>query len=42
MSNIRQVSRRDFLKTGGVLVLGVSLFGCGREATPSRDPVRID
>jgi isoquinoline 1-oxidoreductase beta subunit len=31
MSNIRQLSRRDFLKTGGVLVVGVSLFGCGRD-----------
>jgi isoquinoline 1-oxidoreductase beta subunit len=29
--NIRDISRRDFLKTGGVLVLGVSLFGCGEE-----------
>ncbi len=26
---IKQVSRRDFLKTGGVFVIGVSLFGCG-------------
>jgi len=34
MSNIRQVSRRDFLKTGGVLVVGVSLFGCGKEKVP--------
>ena len=34
MSTIRQLSRRDFLKTGGVLVLGVSMIGCGREPTP--------
>jgi len=34
MSNIRQLNRRDFLKTGGVLVLGVSMIGCGREPTP--------
>ena len=32
--NIRQVNRRDFLKTGGVLVVGVSLFGCGKEKVP--------
>jgi len=32
--NIRPVSRRDFLKTGGVLVVGVSLFGCGKEKVP--------
>ena len=25
---VRAVSRRDFLKAGGVLVIGVSLFGC--------------
>ncbi|NND56307.1 MAG: xanthine dehydrogenase family protein molybdopterin-binding subunit, partial [Xanthomonadales bacterium] len=34
MKNIRQVNRRDFLKTGGVFVLGVSLFGCGKEKVP--------
>jgi isoquinoline 1-oxidoreductase beta subunit len=34
MTHIRQVSRRDFLKTGGVLVVGVSLFGCGKEKVP--------
>jgi isoquinoline 1-oxidoreductase beta subunit len=34
MSKIRQVSRRDFLKTGGVFVLGVSLYGCGEEKMP--------
>jgi len=34
MKNIRQVSRRDFLKTGGVFVVGVSLFGCGQEKIP--------
>jgi len=28
---VRRVSRRDFLKTGGVLVIGVSLYGCSRE-----------
>ena len=31
---IRQLSRRDFLKSGGVFVIGVSLFGCGRESAP--------
>ena len=31
---VRQVSRRDFLKTGGVFVVGVSLFGCGPESAP--------
>jgi len=31
---IRQISRRDFLKTGGVFVVGVSLFGCGQESAP--------
>jgi isoquinoline 1-oxidoreductase beta subunit len=31
---IRQLSRRDFLKTGGVFVVGVSLFGCGPEGAP--------
>lgn len=34
MKHIRQVSRRDFLKTGGVFVVGVSLFGCGQEKIP--------
>jgi isoquinoline 1-oxidoreductase beta subunit len=34
MSKIRQVSRRDFLKTGGVFVLGVSLYGCAEEKMP--------
>jgi isoquinoline 1-oxidoreductase beta subunit len=34
MKIIRQLSRRDFLKTGGVFVIGVSMFGCGREDTP--------
>jgi len=34
MKHIRQVNRRDFLKTGGVFVLGVSLFGCGKEKIP--------
>ena len=33
--NIREISRRDFLKTGGVLVVGVSLFGCGNEKIPA-------
>ena len=31
---IRQLSRRDFLKSGGVFVVGVSLFGCSRESAP--------
>jgi len=31
---IQQVSRRDFLKAGGVFVVGVSLFGCGPEGAP--------
>jgi isoquinoline 1-oxidoreductase beta subunit len=35
---IRQLSRRDFLKTGGVFVIGVSLYGCGREAEPVATP----
>ena len=34
MSNIRQLSRRDFLKAGGVLVIGVSMVGCGKENSP--------
>jgi isoquinoline 1-oxidoreductase beta subunit len=34
MKHIRQVSRRDFLKTGGVFVVGVSLFGCGDGKIP--------
>mgnify|MGYP001816425638 CR=1 FL=1 len=33
-NTIRQVSRRDFLKTGGVFVVGVSLFGCGPQGAP--------
>jgi isoquinoline 1-oxidoreductase beta subunit len=32
---IQQISRRDFLKTGGVFVMGVSLFGCGGESAPA-------
>ena len=32
--SIRQISRRDFLKTGGVFVVGVSLFGCAPEGAP--------
>jgi isoquinoline 1-oxidoreductase beta subunit len=35
---VRQLNRRDFLKTGGVFVVGVSLFGCGGESAPI--PVR--
>lgn len=31
---IRQVTRRDFLKTGGVFVIGISLYGCSRESAP--------
>jgi len=31
---IRHVTRRDFLKTGGVFVIGVSLYGCSRESAP--------
>ena len=34
MKSIRQISRRDFLKTGGVFVVGVSLYGCGKEKIP--------
>ncbi|MBT8058730.1 MAG: molybdopterin-dependent oxidoreductase [Gammaproteobacteria bacterium] len=34
MKHTRQVSRRDFLKTGGVFVLGISLYGCGKEPSP--------
>lgn len=33
-SVIRSVSRRDFLKVGGVLVIGVSLFGCAGKKRP--------
>jgi hypothetical protein len=38
---IRPVSRRDFLKTGSVLVIGISLFGCGNEKIqkPAAGPV---
>jgi isoquinoline 1-oxidoreductase beta subunit len=44
MKHTRQYSRRDFLKTGGVFVVGISLFGCEKEKVPgltqsiSRDP----
>jgi isoquinoline 1-oxidoreductase beta subunit len=38
MKAIRRVSRRDFLKTGSVLVVGVSLFGCGKEKLPGLAP----
>ena len=33
---VRAVSRRDFIKAGGVFVVGVSLFGCteGEQAAP--------
>jgi isoquinoline 1-oxidoreductase beta subunit len=34
VSSVRQVSRRDFLKTGSVLVVGVSLFGCDTKTVP--------
>lgn len=34
MKTIRQVSRREFLKTGGVFVIGISLAGCGSEKIP--------
>jgi len=34
MKHTRKVNRRDFLKTGGVFVVGVSLFGCGKEKIP--------
>ena len=30
----KRLSRRDFLKTGGVFVVGVSLFGCSQESSP--------
>jgi isoquinoline 1-oxidoreductase beta subunit len=32
---VRVVSRRDFLKAGGVLVVGVSLFGCSEGESPA-------
>ena len=32
---VRAVSRRDFLKAGGVLVVGVSLFGCSEAEPPA-------
>ncbi len=38
MCNLRRLNRRDFLTPGGVLVLGVSMVGCGRENQPI--PVR--
>lgn len=34
MKAVRRLNRRDFIKTGGVFVLGVSLYGCSRESTP--------
>lgn len=33
-SSVRQVNRRDFLKAGGVFVVGVSLFGCHSRPVP--------
>lgn len=41
-TNIRQVNRRDFLKTGAVLVVGVSLFGCGKEKLPVIASPKLD
>ncbi len=38
MKSIRRVNRRDFLKTGGVFVVGVSLYGCGKEKMPGLAP----
>jgi len=35
MRAVRKVSRRDFLKTGSILVVGVSLYGCGKENPPA-------
>ena len=32
---VRAVSRRDFLKAGSVLVVGVSLFGCSQGEAPA-------
>ena len=37
-SHTRSVSRRDFLKAGSVLVVGVSLFGCS-EGEQQQAPV---
>jgi isoquinoline 1-oxidoreductase beta subunit len=34
MKTISKVSRREFFKTGSVLVVGVSLYGCGKEKIP--------
>lgn len=34
MNPVQQLSRRDFVKSGGLFVLGVSMAGCGRQDTP--------
>jgi len=39
---IRQVNRREFLKAGTVLVVGVSLFGCGKEKLPGIAATRLE
>jgi len=43
MNTIRKLSRREFLHGSGVLVLGVSLAGCGRGGpqTGSEQPVQL-
>ena len=35
MIPVKQLSRRDFVKTSGLFVLGVSMAGCGRQDKPS-------
>ena len=35
MNPVKQLSRRDFVKTGGLFVLGVSMAGCGRQDKPA-------
>jgi len=32
MNPVKQLSRRDFVKTSGLFVLGVSMAGCGCRA----------
>ena len=36
MKSVVKLSRRDFVKTTGLLVLGVSMSGCGRGNNPAQ------
>ncbi len=36
MNSVVNLSRRDFVKTTGLLVLGVSMSGCGRGNNPAQ------